>query len=48
MGKTSLIARALLHVNWDAKIDIDNAIDIFVKKKERALESVNICDINSD
>ena len=48
MGQTRLSALALLHINYDANIDIGNIIDAFVKKKERALEIVNICDINSD
>ena len=48
MGQTRLSAFALLHINYDENIDFGNIIDAFAKKKERALEIVNICDINSD
>ena len=46
MGQTRLSGLALLQVNYDANIDMDKVIDIFARKKERALEFANICDIN--
>ena len=46
MGQTRLSSLPLLHVNYDANIDIKKVIDIFDRKKERALEFANICDIN--
>ena len=46
MEQTRLSALPLLHVNYDANIDIKKVIDIFDRKKERALEFANICDIN--
>ena len=48
MGQTRFSALVLLHINSDTNVDIDNVIDIFAKKKEKALEFVNICDVNSD
>ena len=42
MEQTRLSALALLHVNYDANIDIEKVIYIFARKKEFA----NICDIN--
>ena len=48
MGQTRLSALVLLHIKNDANINNDNVIYIVSKKKERALEFVNICDINSD
>ena len=44
MGPPRLSALALLHVNHDVNIDIEIAIDIFARKKERDLEFGNICD----
>ena len=46
MGQTRLSALALLHANYGANIGIEKVIDIFARKKERALEFANICDIN--
>ena len=46
MGQTRFSALALLHVNYDANIDIERVIDIFARKKEIVLEFANICDIN--
>ena len=34
MGQTRLSALALLHVSYDANIDIEKVIDIFARKKE--------------
>ena len=48
MGQTRLSALALLHIKNNANIDIDNVIGMFAKKKERGLEFVDLCDINSD
>ena len=47
MGQTRLSALALLHVNHDVNIDIQIAIDIFARKKERDLEFGNISDTNN-
>ena len=47
MRQTRLKALALLHINYDVNIDIDNVVDIFAKKKKKALEFLNICNINS-
>ena len=47
MRQTRLKALTLLRINYDVNIDIDNVVDIFAKKKEKALEFVNICNINS-
>ena len=46
IGQTRLGALALLHVDYDANIDIKKVINIFAKMKERALEFANTCDIN--
>ena len=46
IGQTRLSGLALLQVNYDANIDMDKVIDIFARKKERALEFANICDMN--
>ena len=46
MGQMLLRALALLHLNYDVNIDIEKVIDKFARKKERALEFANICDIN--
>ena len=46
MGQTRLSALALLHANYGANIGIEKVIDTFARKKERALEFANICDIN--
>ena len=46
MEQTRLSALPLLHVNYDANIDIKEVIDIFDRKKERALGFANICHIN--
>ena len=46
IGQTQLSALALLHVNYDANIDIEKVIDTFAIKKKRALKFANICDIN--
>ena len=35
MGQTPLSALALLHIDYDVNIDIDNIINIFTRKKER-------------
>ena len=48
MGQTRFSALALLHINSDTNVDIYNVIDIFAKKKEKALEFVNNYDINND
>ena len=48
MRQMQLSVMALLLINYDANTGIDSVIDKFDKKKVRALESVNICDINSD
>ena len=46
MGQMRLSALALLHVNYDANIDIEKVIDIFAREKDRAVEFANICEIN--
>ena len=46
MGQMRLSGLALLHVNYDANIDMDKVIDIFTRKKEGALEFANTCDIS--
>ena len=46
MGQTRLRALAFLRIKYDENIDIDNVIDLFTAKKERALEFVNIYDKN--
>ena len=46
MGQTRLRALAFLHINYDVNIGIDQVINVFAAKKERALEFVNICNKN--
>ena len=46
MGQTRLSPLAFLHANYDANIDIEKVIDIFARKKEKALKFANICDTN--
>ena len=42
MGQERLSGLALIHINYDIDIDIERVIEIFVSKKPRALEFVNI------
>ena len=42
MGQERLSGLALMHINYDIDIDIERVIKIFVSKKPRALEFVNI------
>ena len=46
MGQTWLCALAFLRIKYDKNIDIDNVIDLFPAKKERALEFVDTYDKN--
>ena len=48
MGQKRFSALSFLHINYDTNVDIDNVNDLFAKKKEKAMEFVNICDIISD
>ena len=33
-----------MHINYDVEIDEDEVIDIFARKKKRALEFLNTCE----
>ena len=48
LGQTRSIALALMHISYGANFNFDNVNGMFAKKKERAMEFSNICDINSD
>ena len=43
MGQSRRSALALMHIFYEMKINEDEVIDIFAKKKARALEFSNIC-----
>ena len=38
MGEERLTNLALLHIHYDAKIDLEEVVDLFVKKHPRRME----------
>ena len=44
MGQGRRTGLALMHIHYEMNIDEDEVIDIFAKKKRRALEFLKICE----